>query len=186
MSLGSRYPGIRDLMNELARVILGTLSTLSKQPLRAVGWLLKTLYAIFAGPLDDRCAVKGAVAFGRELNDSLRFVIDAYGGEVIPIVPRREIRGFDYVEALIKVGPLRLSVSRCRGTFSAYVAPAFDPFDRQELIHVLNACGDRQITGGYFRDQWDLAAQLEPQLDCLLQWMTPDRYPELKRRLDAK
>lgn len=172
-------------MSESPFPYLRAMLMLIRPPLFVIGWIVKAAYEGLLGPLERRSVALAARRFGDEIADSFGFLIERYGAVVTPIVPRREIAAFDYVEAILETDLLRIRVTRCRGAFRAFVAPAFDAKEEADLFDLLAVCDGRPVMGGAFRDCWDVAARLESRMEFLLEWYSRERYPELKRRLQS-
>ena len=156
-------------------------------PLRILRYFLSGIYEVTFAPLDKYAARKREARFAADVNLVFTAVLGKHTFRVIPNYDTLFPPGFDYAYTTIAFDNFFLRLLLGRSEFDALVAPTFARTDWHDLSLVFSAInGDTELRRTEFRDVWDVARSLQTHLSALTGVCTPDRFTELKRRLDRE
>lgn len=138
----------------------------------------------FSG-INNRIARKDEDCLLQDVQGSLSFLFEEYGGRVIPSDDVPFPPGFDYAFVTVSLGGFLLRFVRGRGELGVCLAPEFARSDWQELPIVLNVIMKKDGTQpGEIQDLWDVARELRPHMRDLIALFSPLQFTALKCKLE--
>jgi hypothetical protein len=156
-------------------------------PLRLLRYLLSGLYAVTFAPVDAYAARKREARFATDVNLAFTAVLGKDTFRVIDNYDTLFPPGFDYAYTTIAFPNFFVRLLRGRGEFDALIAPKFAQSDWHDASLVFSAIdGDTELRRKDFGDVWDVARSLQAHLSALMEISTPERFTELKHRLDRE
>jgi hypothetical protein len=160
-------------------------------PLYVCGYLFNPLYvilrAMFLRPLGRCLDRKDSHKLTSDIQQSLGFLFTRYHAIIVANGVRRLPPNFGPTIVTISVENIMIRVLRGRGELNIEVAPAFAHSDWHDLSLILAAIQDvPNLERRKFRDLWEVARELEPNLNSLIGHFDYQRFNVLKKRLELE
>jgi hypothetical protein len=162
------------------RIVLFLLEV-TKPLLLPIFWIVHKTFTTLLRPMSLRMTREDDDQFGHDIQSNLGFLFAEYGGELRPI-PVKEPSPFDYAVNRVVFPEFTLQFIRGRGGFRVRVAPVHAPKALEDLPVILSVIDDG-FERREFKSFSDLETVLRPRMKLLQEALSPDRYPELLRRL---
>jgi hypothetical protein len=158
--------------------------SLIRPPLIVVGFIAKTIYALFFGRADKRLAQKQQDELANEIQQHLGFLFQEYGGRIIPNTGIKFPPGFDYAIVTVEAGELLFRFVRGRGDLDVQIATKANTNDWHDVSLVIGAIErPEEMQRKSFLSFADVASVLEPNMPQIKEAFSTARYADTQQNL---